>query len=371
VRGQFAAGQATRFLTTSKQTLSIEPSEIASRKVDWYVSFPPLPAVVMMPVVAAFGLRTNDILLTVLIAALVPALLLGLLRRLRDRGLSRRTDREDLWLVALFGVGSVFYYCSVIGEVWHTAHVIGCLCVLGYVYFSLEAASPVLAGLFLALGVADRALPLLLLFPFFLFEAWRCRRKELVSVLLRFAAFPAVIGPMLAWFNYARFGSPLEWGHSYLAVRWASRIQQWGLVNYHFLSRNVAAAFTLIPKFVRHSPYVQISRHGMSLFITTPALLYLVWPRERPPIHRALWLTVLCVSIPTFLYQNDGYVQFGYRFSLDYMIMLVVLLAVGSRPLTRTFQALILFGIVVNLIGAVTFNGLGSGMYFDGFFPAE
>jgi hypothetical protein len=36
------------------------------------------------------------------------------------------------------------------------------------------------------------------------------------------------------------------------------------------------------------------------------------------------------------LYQNTGWLQFGYRFSLDYVVFLVLLLAVDPRPLTRS-----------------------------------
>ena len=370
VRGQFAAGQATTFLTMRHETLNVPPENIASRKSDWYVSFPPLPAVLMMPVVAISGLRTNDIIFTIFFAALVPALLVGLLRRLRELALSRRTEREDLWLVAMFGVGTVFYYSSVIGEVWYTAHVIGCAIVVLYALCALEARRPLLAGLLLGLGVATRV-PLIMLFPLFVFEAWRCRRAELTRVLALFAAPAAAIGLALAWFNWHRFGNPFEFGHAYLAIRWASRIQHWGLFNYHFLSRNLAAAFTLTPKFINRAPFVQVSRDGLSMLITTPALAYLVWPRERPPVHRALWLTVLPIALMSFLYQNDGFVQFGYRFSLDYMVLLVMLLAIGARPLTRTFRILIIVGVIVNLIGAITFNALDARMFFDGFFPAS
>src|SRR5262249_38057616 len=152
--------------------------QIATRKSDWYVAFPPFPAVLMMPAVAIAGLRMNDVIFTILLAALVPALLVGLLRRLRELGLSRRTEREDLWLVTLFAVGSVFYYSSVIGQVWYTGHVVFCgICVL-YAWVSLEGRHAVLAGLLLGLGVATRGPSGLMLFPFFVLEVWRCRRAE-------------------------------------------------------------------------------------------------------------------------------------------------------------------------------------------------
>jgi hypothetical protein len=92
------------------------------------------------------------------------------------------------------------------------------------------------------------------------------------------------------------------------------------------------------------------------MWFTTPLLLYVVWPRDKPAIHRALWITVAFVAIPSLLYQNSGWVQFGYRFSLDYLVFLVMLIAVGGRPLGAVAKALIVFGIVVNLFGAYTFD---------------
>ncbi len=104
-----------------------------------------------------------------------------------------------------------------------------------------------------------------------------------------------------------------------------------------------------------HAPYVRISGHGLALWFTTPVLVLLLWPRERGPLHRPLWLCVAAVALPSLLYQNSGWLQFGYRFSLDYLVLLILLLAVGGRPLTRTVKALIIAGIVINLFGAITF----------------
>ena len=68
-----------------------------------------------------------------------------------------------------------------------------------------------------------------------------------------------------------------------------------------------------------------------------------------------LWLTVAAVALPTLFYQNSGWFQFGYRFSLDYTAFLFVLIAVGGRQLGRIGRVLVVVGIVINLFGAVTF----------------
>jgi hypothetical protein len=178
----------------------------------------------------------------------------------------------------------------------------------------------------------------------------------MIKPLLQFAAPILVFAILGMIYNYVRFGSPTEFGHSFLDVRQQGQIEQYGLANYKYLSRNLAVAFTLLPEMLPRSPYVQISGHGLAMWFTTPVLLVLLWPRDKNLMHRALWLTVAAVALPTLFYQNSGWVQFGYRFSLDYMVFLVMLLAVGGRPLRRLAKTLIVVGIAINLFGAITFD---------------
>ena len=70
----------------------------------------------------------------------------------------------------------------------------------------------------------------------------------------------------------------------------------------------------------------------------------------------ALWAAVICAATPGLLYQNTGWAQFGYRFVLDYLPYLLALIAVGGRSLGPWFRAAVLWGVVINLIGAITFG---------------
>ena len=329
-----------------------------SKGVTWYMSFPPLPTVLMLPAAAISGRDGNDVIPTLLLAALILPLTLLVLRRLAAAGLSQRTVRADLWLVATLAFGSVLFFSAVQGKVWYTAHVVGVVLALVYAWSSIEARHPIAAGL--ALGAAALArTAMAFMFPLFLFEAWRTSggdRRLFVRRVLVFA------GPIIAFalagmiYNVIRFGAPTEFGHTYLEVRQQGQIEQFGLASLHYLGRNLTVAFTLLPELLGHEPWIQISGHGMALWLTTPIVFFLLWPREKPAIHRALWITVACVAVPPLLYQNSGWVQFGYRFSLDYMVFLVMLLAVGARPLGRVAKGLIIAGIAINLFGALTFD---------------
>ncbi len=333
----------------------------------WYVSFPPFPAVLMMPFVAIWGLRFNDVWFTLVFAALNVALFYRLLRRVQEA----RAEWEHAALALILGFGTLAFCCGIRGEVWFTAETVGVTLTLLYLHAALGARHPVLAGLAVACGAITRT-PLAFSAVFFVFEAlspdgpmnagalrdparWRKALPRLVPYAL---AIVAVAIPTM-WANYVRFGSVSEFGHSHLyANRVNQQIHQYGLFHYAFLERNLHAAFTRLPEIQFHPLRIGFSGDGMSLFVTTPLFLYLLWPLEKPRLHRALWLTTALVAVPGFFYQNSGWFQFGFRFSLDYTPYLVLLLALGGRKFTGLFWAAAFAGLAVNTWGAASFNRL-------------
>ncbi len=325
--------------------------------ITYYVSFPPFPAVLMLPQAALQGRAANDVLPTVLIAALILPLAFLTLGRLRAAGLSQRTPAEDVWLVLCLAFGTVLYFSAVQGRVWFTAHVVGVALALGFVWCTVEARHAIGAGVCLGLAAMTRT-PMAFMFPLFLFEAWRMYggdRRRFLAACARFAAPVVVIAVIGMAYNAARFASPTEFGHSYLAVRQQGQMEESGLFSYTYLARNLAVAFALLPQWSPDSPHIIIGGHGLALWFTTPILFFLLWPRQRGAWHWPLWITVAAVALPSLFYQNSGWLQFGYRFALDYMVLLVVLLAIGGRPLGRAGKALIVVAIAINLFGAVTF----------------
>ena len=361
----------------------------SSRGAQTYVSFPPFPAVLMLPGALIAGKGANDVIPTLIIAALILPLTLLLLRRLVSAQLSTRTLTDDLWLVATLAFGSVLFFSAVQGKVWFTAHVVGVALALVYAWASIEARHPIIAGLALGAAALTRT-PMAFMFPLFLFEVWRMAsrkvsddtvaklgegepeasasgrmnlragkaavRRAMVQPLVRFALPVAAFAIAGALYNYVRFGSFTEFGHSFLDVRQQAQIEQFGLASTKYLGRNLAVALALLPEPLPRAPWFQISGHGLALWFTTPLLLTLLRPRDKTALSLPLYVTFALVALPSLLYQNSGWVQFGYRFSLDYMVFLVMLLAVGGRPLRTFSKALIGFGIVVNLFGAVTFD---------------
>jgi len=216
------------------------------------------------------------------------------------------------------------------------------------------------AGLALGFAALTRT-PMAFMFPLFLFEAWRAAggrdgAKQFLKTAALFSAPVIVMAALAMWHNAARFDQLTEFGHSYLAVRQQAQIETNGLFSHHYLSRNLTVLLTLLPDFGSSRAWVQISGHGLAIWVTTPIVLLLLWPTRRTPLARGIWVTVAAVAVPTLFYQNSGWVQFGYRFALDYMVLLFVLLAIGGRPLRWWVKGLIIVAIAINLFGAVTFG---------------
>jgi len=355
----------------------------------WYVSFPPLPAVVIAPAVAIWGVKTWDRLFWAVLAGLGPAMLFLLLRGLRESGRSERSARDDLWLVALFAFGTAYYYTSVQGTVWFAAHVVAVPLVALFVHFALGARRPLLAGL--CLGLCFLARPSTLLLSLFfgleaiaaartkgasdagdddakpLARAWAHVRDADVSVwlplCLRFSIPIVAVLAIAMVLNHARFDDVFVFGHEYLKIRWRKRIDTWGLFNYHYLGRNLAVFLAALPWLSGSSPFFKIGRHGLAIWFTTPNLLWLPWPRRTSSTTIALTVAAVAVALMDLLYQNSGWVQFAYRFSLDYMVLLIVLLALGARRFGLGFKSLAVFAIAVNLFGAITFDRVP--MFYD------
>ncbi len=335
----------------------------------WFVVFPPFPALILLPSVLLAGtpegVRDGAVFLG--LAGLAPALLFLAIEKLRRAERAQISERASVALAALFACGSVYFFSAEQGTVWFAAHVVGAVLAAAYLLFALDAEKPLLAGIALGLGFATRT-PLLFAAPLFLGEAFRVARgdrQRFARAALTFALPIAVVLALTLWHNQRRFGDPFEVGYQYLGISWQRRIQKWGLFSYHYLPKNLGVMLTSLPYRTPEGPVpFQINAHGLALWVTTPLYLWLLWPRDKRAPHLALWLTVACVAVPTLLYQNTGWLQFGYRFSNDYAVFLFALLAIGGYRFGKLFTAAAVCAVLINAFGAATFGRAQYGAYY-------
>ncbi len=353
-----------------------------------YISFPPFPALLMLPWVALAGSPEAflDGKFVAALAGLAPALIFLLLERLREDGRSEREPSENAALALCFAFGTVFFFTAVQGTVWFAAHVVGVVLASLFLLASVGGRHPFLAGLALACAWTTRP-GLLLYAPFFVYEALRVPgdaldepstwghgvlapvRKALLTrnVLAKLATFavPVVSSfALAAFYNHERFGtwSPFAFGHEHLTVVWHDRIARWGLFGYHYFAKNLGIFLTSLPwAAARNAPageaLVRINEHGLALWFTTPLYFWLFASRRKQPLTWALAVVALGPCLLDLSYQNSGWRQFGYRFSNDYAVPLFLLLAT-SRMNVRSlaFGIACAWSIAWNAWGAWTFD---------------
>jgi hypothetical protein len=357
------AGQKTRC------TGSLKPND------SFYVSFPAFPSVAMLPFVWVNGYQLNDTSFGVIVGAFAVVYFFSLLRFLFRQGELERDKRENIAVALLLAFGTLFFYCAIRGEVWFLAEVMGVLWTCLYLRNSVEARRPVLAGLFFSFAAFTRT-PLVFSALFFLIEAltpkktprleqlkalgenWEAWREPLRKLLF-FALGAAPVGLCGALYNHHRFGSVFEFGHRFFYNnRVNADIDTYGLFDAHYLWRNLEAAFLKLPTLATQPLRLSYDPQGLSLLLTLPLIVFLLVPKTRPRLHWPLWLTVAVVALPGFFYQNTGYMQFGFRFSLDYTPYLMLLFALGGWSLRNVWVATVAgLGVLVNFWGAVAFRG--------------
>lgn len=354
-----------------------------------YISFPPFPAVVMLPMVAIAGSPENfrDGQFMVWMAGLAPAFLFLVLEKLRRTERSSRSETTNALLALLFAFGTVYFFTAVEGTVWFAAHVIGATLLALYALFAIDAERPFVAGLCLACAWMTRT-SMALVAVLFALEAIRVCAKDGVALdestwagriretwrridkrelARRYALFalPIVVSIGLAsWMNHSRYHTwnPTAFGHEYLGVVWRGRMQKWGLFSLHFLPKNLGCMLTILPWLppkgvdsIAGAPF-KINEHGLAIWFTMPFYFWLFRPKKKGWLYVVVALAAMGPAIVDLLYQNSGWRQFGYRFSNDYSILLFVLLALGDRPFGWFFRAAAAWGVAWNLFGAITFD---------------
>jgi hypothetical protein len=243
------------------------------------------------------------------------------------------------------------------GGVWHTGHLIATFLTLCALLEMLGKRRAWLVGLLDGAAFLTRA-PLAFALPVYAVLVWSPRRSALDRhpsafrswVALGLGVLPAVV--FFFWYNLDRFGSPLESGYALATLPdWLAAIRAQGLFSVDHLGMNIDYLFLHLPRAIPDPPYFQPDGLGMSIFLTSPALLLAVLAPWRTGLARWLAVAAVLVLIPTLLYYGGGWLQYGCRYALDSIRSSSPLRCAARRGLGWGWRALIVFGVIVNLAG--------------------
>ena len=367
------------------------------------IPFPPLPAVVLMPFVAIWGLAANGQLVFAVLGAIDVGLAWWVLGRLPVRTPVR------LLTTLFLGFGTVLWYAAQIGTTWYQAHVLAvglALAAIGVAlgadrdaarseddvfddreaFEGLEAreragieAAPdalgrparlaalvpdrrqFLAGLLFGLACTSR-LTVAFAAPFFLLVGaggtWQRRGWS--------AALGAGIPiALLVVYNVVSTGHVFHPGYQHLyelEAAFYGPLQYnlaWEIEDPRYLPQNFAIMFlslpvwhpTVVPMtlgngaqlcsdpaavrglFDPHCPLLLPRDIGMSVILTSPGYLLVLpairWGFGLSRLVTGAALAVLLIAVVNLMHFSQGWVQFGYRFSNDFVPWAILLVAIG------------------------------------------
>jgi len=334
---------------------TIDTVEIGGR---YYLALGPLQLLAYIPFAAVPDLRVVGGYATGLLFG-VPAawLALPLARAYGARGTAA------YWIAAFTAFGSLLFWVSVFGNVYLLAHAESFLALTLFLIEWAGKRRPALLGACLGVSFLARPTTILAAIPFGLYLVW-ARRRELRAVARSALAFGLPIAGAIAfygWFNWVRFGSPFETGYSIslLTVQSLQERRAQGLFSIVQIPENVRLAFLQLPDRISQFPFFSASTFGMSMALVSPALVTSLWAGFRDRTARLLWIATLLVAAPVFLYYGGGFVQYGFRYSLDFTPFLVALMAIGSvRWIGWPERLLVLASIGSVLVGICWYGGV-------------
>ena len=354
--------------------------------------FPPLPALVLLPFVAVFGLATDDQLLFTTLAAVDVAICWWMLGRLRIDGAVR------LATTIFFAFGTTFWYAAQLATTWYQAHIVAvglAMLAVGLAIAADPAAGDdepgfddpdhvpvprpattlldrlrvdprqVAIGLLFGLAATAR-LTVVVAAPFFMLvgggrswwqRSWSAGLGALIPV-----------GLLLAY-NVATTGHVFHPAYDYLyrlesaAYTALGYHPDWSVEDPRYVPQNAAIMFLAGPEllptelpdslgvrddpvctapgaqrglFDASCPLAVPQDIGMSVLLTSPMWLLLVPALRRYGRSRLVTgaaLATLIVVLVNLMHFSQGWVQFGYRFALDAAPFALVLVALGLQSL--------------------------------------
>jgi len=325
---------------------------------NYYVVYPPMPAVLLLPFVAVWGTTFDQALLSVILAGFCVAATWLMLKK------AGSNQTKALWLTALFGFGTCFWFIASVGSSWYIEHVVAVLFLTSAIILALYGKSNFAVGLLLGCSVIAR-LPVALSFPFFLLliydqkNMWMPRVRQ---ALIFFGGLAIPVG-LNALYDYARYGVFTNIGYYLIPGIQEDPFFQQGIFNIAYIPRHLHAIFLQGPNVLPDFPWFQPNWIGMGLFLTTPAFLFIFIGAFRGgwrSLNKKAALAILCILPPIITHGTVGFTQFGYRFSLDFVPFLMLLTAAGMREnLGWTEKVLIILSLLINLWGVVSIIKFG------------
>jgi hypothetical protein len=333
-------------------------------KGQWYVPEPPFPAILMLPFIAIWGAQAfNTTTFSLVLAGITAVIVYLILHRLIQSGWIKLSHSGAIWLTALFSFGTMYWWLSILSKIWFFSQIVTVLfCALAFLAAVYDSPAWV-SGFCLAAALLCRP-DTFTLWPALLAIAIQHHSKDGkvkwkdIASWGGISAIPIILGAgLLLCYNFLRFGNFFDFG--YVTINGGSHllhlVQKYGLFSPHFIPENLHWMFLALPPLSAQCGYYLTRGWGMSMLITTPALLYLFRKFKISWWTVGCWCSILLSVLLLSMYSNNGALQYGYRYMMDFIIPVILLIAYNAgERISAPLKALIIASIFINYYGTIS-----------------
>ena len=332
--------------------------ELAVYNGKYYLSFPPLPSVVMLPFVLLFGEKTPSNLVSALYGIFTAMIAYKILKK---AGMKRG---GAVFFAIAYVWGSNMLWLSTSGGVWFLAQGLNMLLLTACVYFAQQKMR-VAAYAMAALAVGCRPFSVCMFLPLmaYFYTADKDRpMADRIGGQIRSLIIPAFIAVCYMLYNYVRFGNVLEFGHNYLPEFTESEKGQFSLSYilpnlYNLLLRPV----TLRGDLTLEYPLFD----GFMFYIANP--MFLIWfaavvkdvrQKKLDAVRLCIVIAVLAELLLLCAHKTLGGWQFGARYTVDMLPMALMYLLLKKDEPGGISAFIMAVGMMYNLYGALAMTML-------------
>lgn len=330
----------------------------------FYWPLGPFPAIILMPIMLLFSFLGLPIFFVQGCANFILIVLISLLIFKIAQKIGYNHDNSYYWIMA-FIFASAFIGVAFIPFSWFFAHTVTVFLLFLSIFEYLNKKRPYLLGLLMGFILLTRVTAFFAILFFIsdiLFLDKDTNIKQKAKKILEISIFPFLCLLILFLYNYLRFGNIFDQGYigQILTAGFMSDKVTYGLFNLKYLPRGIYYFLINIPNSVFNSethllvfPFIKPDPWGMSIFFTSPYLLYLFFLKNN---DKKSWFLLLNSLLMFFIIASSffiGYIQFGSRYSLDFFPLLFFALMLiyfkKNNGLKRNFKIIIILSALINL----------------------
>jgi len=342
--------------------------EIAIFGGQYWISFPPLPSIIMLPFVAILrSPYTPDhfIAMGVFLLVVVYAY------KIASSQIENRT--YAIFFTLFLCLGTNYLQIAMRGIVWHLAQNLGFLFTLMAIYYGITKKKwhSFLSLFFLSCAMGCRPInglymPLIICL---IFNKEGLAFVPFIKKLVLYSIPAVILGSFFLWLNFARFGSIFEFGHNYLP---ASQYAEFGQFSIMYAREHLRIMFLRLPTQLPIFSTFDGMFQPIAIWIASPIVIsygvFLFYTIRQKIKYDTFFEIVHLIFIPFLIvlhllalasHKDVGGPQFGYRYTLDVLPVmffgLVTILGkirMGKNVLIYNIP-LFIIGFVVNVLGTV------------------